>query len=368
MRLKHTALWISVAATSNALQAQPIDQDTSVTQTVEVNAPGSAAYDVMASINQSNPKGRTLQDTNADQLVDLIWADQDGVYLATGQGSGRFNEPVILFDDSANAPGYLNSSSGSIISNANLDLNQDGIADIISKMPNNAVSSTVSFISIFISDLENDQVTLHPFPSVNLTSGSYNLYDYMDLNGDGQHEMISVGHDYNSADANALLKSHSISIDGSGTPTAITVQSDHTFDLPIGTANFDLTLADVNGDNKLDAIFVADNATSTADLSEYDSLQYGDVFVYFQQDNFTWSDPVFIKQNLVINDGSASYSNGLGQAAITGDFDNDNHIDLLTFQSSKWKDNGGLPQVETYIQPVIFLATGRWLVYRATVG
>lgn len=354
MAFKYTALWISLAATGVTVQAQPIDQTTTVTQTVEVNAPGSAAYDVMASINQSNPRGRTLQDTNADQLLDLLWADQDGIYLAKGQGSGRFEQPIPLYDDSSNSPGFLDSTADAIISNRNLDLNQDGIADIISKMPNNSVSSTVSFISIFTSDLVNNQMTLHQFPSVNLTSASYGLHDYLDINDDGQYEMVSIGRHYNGADRDALLKTHTITIDGSGVPTAITVQSDHTFDLPNGTANFDLTLADVNGDNKLDAVFVADNATSTADLSQYDSLEYGDVFVYLQQDNFTWSARVTIKENLVINDGLGSSSTGLGHALIAGDFDQDNRTDILTFQASKLDSSGGLPQIDAYVQPVIF--------------
>jgi len=354
MALNHTALWISLATTSIAVQAQPIDQATSVIQTIPLNVSGSATYDVMAGIDRKNPRGRTLQDINTDQLSDLIWADRNGIYLATGEGAGLFNQPVTLFDDSANTPGFLDTTSDSIISNSSLDLNQDGIADVISKMPNDAVSSTVSFISIFTSDLGNNQMVQHQFPSVNLTSASYGLHDYLDINGDGQYEMVSIGRHYDGANRDALLKTHTISVNGSGVPTAVTVQSDHTFDLPNGTNNFDLRLADLNGDNKLDAVFVADNATSVADLAAYDSLEYGDVFVYFQQDNFTWSARTTIKQDLVINDGSGSSSNALGHALLTADFDQDNRTDILTFQASKVNSSGGLPQIDSYTQPVIY--------------
>ncbi|MEL7400390.1 MAG: hypothetical protein AAFN68_07435, partial [Pseudomonadota bacterium] len=106
MALKHTALWISLAATSAVVQAQPIDQPREVTQTIDRTA--QFEFDEMLA--------RQITDLNADEFPDMIWANAtgsnidsgSGIYKAYGDGMGGFGAPIMLYDDDPAAPRVAN--------------------------------------------------------------------------------------------------------------------------------------------------------------------------------------------------------------------------------------------------------------------
>ena len=329
MALKHTALWISLAATSIAVQGQPIDQQTSVLQTA----------DATIRTELADAQFSYAADVNNDQISDLIWVTENGIYQATGTGTGAFNATTTLYNDTASMPGYIDYSI--VISGSNLVLYNDGQQDFIAKRANNAVSSVVSRITFFISDTTSDSVDLYSFPEVPLTENDYVLHDFIDINNDGNAELITIGDTYSGSSNDAVLKTFNTIRDANGLPTAITAQHEHTFNFAAGTATFQLELADLNGDQKLDAVFFLQNDSDDSAITPYNKT-YGDLVVYYQQDNLTWSAPSIIKEDIIFSDTN-TYSSELSNTLIDldiriADLDGDGNKDILTYQDSVMDD------------------------------
>lgn len=325
MALKHTALWISLAATSIAVQGQPIDQQTSILQTVD----GTVRTEL------EDSQVRYTADVNNDQIPDLIWVTENGIYQATGTGTGALNATTTLYDDTASPPGYIDNSK--VITGSHIDLNNDGQQDFIAKRSNSAVSSAVSRITFFLSDSANDSVDTYSFPTVPLTENDYTLHDFIDINNDGAAELITIGDTYSGSSHDAVLKTFNTPLDANGVPTAITAQHTHTFNFAAGTATFQLELADLNGDQKLDAIFFLQNDSDDSAITPYDKT-YGDLVVYYQQDNLTWSAPATIKEDIIFSDTN-NYSSELSSVLIDldiriVDLDGDGNNDILTYQDA----------------------------------
>jgi len=322
MAFKHIALMIFLAATSIAIQAQPIDQQTSIIQTADFNV-----RTQLETINAGY-----VADANSDQIPDLIWANENGIFQALGTGNGLFDATTTLHDDTASAINYIDPSR--IISGTHIDLNGDGLQDFIAKRPNSAVSSVVSRITFILSGAANTSVDLFSFPTVPMIDSDFKLHDFIDINNDGAAELITLNSSYNGNYKDPVLKTFSTTLNVDGEPTAVTVQMEKTFDLPAGTEVFQLKLADVNNDKKLDAVFLFNNDSDTSDIY---LLKRADLVVYYQQDNLTWSDMNLIKKDIIVDPSNtqSNSSNVLLEVDIhVEDMDGDGNNDILTYHDA----------------------------------
>lgn len=339
MALRQSALWITLAASSVVVQAQPIDQQTSVIYSVD-----SSVRTDLDSILTSH-----TTDLNGDQFPDLVWANEDGIYQALGTGSGGFSASVTKHDDTASSPDYLESAR--TITGKHIDLNQDGVPDFITKRTNNAVSSVVSRMTFFVSKANDTSMDIYSFPTVPLTNNDFALYDYRDLSNDGDAELITLGTNPAPGSHEATLKTFAVTLSNTGVPTAIAPQMEHTFNFPAAAQTFHLELVDMNGDQKLDAVFLLQNDSDDSAISPYDRT-YADLVVYYQQDNLTWSAPSMIKEDIIIADGdtvSGELSTGLLALGLHGeDFDGDGHTDILTYHAAV--TDGGAPEVISAVE------------------
>lgn len=199
-------LWTALVTASVTAQAQPIDQPLSETFTE-----GSSAFRTI--------KAAQLKDFNDDNLPDLIWVGDGKIYQAYGTGGGYFDAATVLYDDNVNFD-----TTYEVFTNPNLDLNQDGVQDIIAKRPNNAASPEVSRLTFFVSNPSIPSMVPYTFAEFPLHESKYGIIDYTDIDADGSYELISYGSvstPGSGAPYYLELKTFRITVDANGAPTAV---------------------------------------------------------------------------------------------------------------------------------------------------
>ena len=314
-------LWVPLALASATSPAQPIDQPLSSTQTI----------DSTVRTEFDNILAAQFQDLNDDGFPDLIWTVYNKIYQAHGDGEGGFDAPAALYIDD-NSPHYISNNSLYTITSPTLDLNQDGIWDFVSMQSTSLATPELSRVTFFVSNSSQSSMEAYTFPEVALTNSDYHLQDYVDINADGRAELVTLGGIYSGADYDASIKTFDVALNSNGIPTSVTPQSEHTFNFAAGTSAFYLKMADINGDDKLDAVFLVENNTDSTSINGYNKT-YADLVVYYQEDSLTWSAPRTIKNDLIISQNTDLQYLISDIDIEIADLDNNGHKDIVTIDS-----------------------------------
>jgi uncharacterized protein (UPF0548 family) len=188
----------------------------------------------------NDPQTPVVADVNGDGKPDLIVPSfsSTGVQVFLGNGNGTFQAAQNLSVGSSNP-----------VRVAVADVNGDGKPDIIST---NAAYTPSSYgVSVF---LGNGNGTFQAPQTISLTAKPYNV-DVGDVSGDGKPDLVvgtSSGSSYPNYSGGVVV------LLGNGNGTFATG-----LNMNLGLENFYQTLADVNGDGKLDLV----TASFTKDIA-----------------------------------------------------------------------------------------------------
>lgn len=293
----NSATWTSetstVATISNSGLATGVAAGTATIQATSGSISGSTTLTVTAALSYvagqtltsgiGHPKGLVVADFNGDGKPDIAVSNFDTNTIAVflNDGTGNFGAPVVT-------PVQLTSSLGlNVGALAVGDFNQDGKPDL--------VVSTIAGMQTSIVLLGNGDGTFSQQPPIPNSFGFLSA-KVVDLNGDGHQDLVF-----------ALNGSIAVSLgNGDGTFGAMAV-------LPSGSfpgAYFGLTVADFNGDGKLD--IAATDALSG-------SNDFGTLVFYAGKGDGTFANPTAT---------SLAISSFPGSLA-SGDFNGDGKQDLL---------------------------------------
>lgn len=249
-------------------------------------------------MNYWSTEGLVLADFDDDDHLDIIITGLNRTDLYRNDGEAHF----IL--DEVNA--LLPSFSGSLIAG---DVDGDGDNDVIQFGKSGSESSDPYFASLYLNDgtgnfIQDVNQTFDPFKFINL--------HFIDLEGDGDLDVISFGSDENNVPQVAVYKN-----DGSGNYSIFS------------NSNIDAQTAD------------------EISVGDIDNDGDPDVLILGLGENF---EP---KTRLLINDGSGQFTALLntpfpdlfsGSNAFA-DLDDDNDLDIVLIGSQM----GGLPNINAYV-------------------
>jgi hypothetical protein len=222
-------------------------------------------------------------DFNRDGKVDVALGYENGFVLYTGNGDGTFNEAGQTLSRTASSFGAA-------------DINGDGALDLF------LTARYDNFVAVFLGKGNGTFKSEVNYPTGNIPFG----VAAGDLNGDGKLDLAVA--DFNCPGTPC----------SDGYVSVLLGNGDGTFqghvDYPVGVTPDAVTLADFNGDGKLDLAVGSGDPSATGSI--FVLLGNGDGTL---QPQTTWSTGATGNQPL---------------ALFTGDFNNDGKLDLISTNSS----------------------------------